>query len=245
MVRFGVIINPASRKMRQEGAIERLKKVAQGYDVHFELTEYSEKPTEEIYKSALKNLLAKDVDILLVASGDGGHHLVDTALLSLTKGKTTIPQANLRGGTMNIRADSSKLPTRKLQQIALYTATEFTLKQFLETYGNTKPEDLQIVNRTLIKVENDGKNQVGFSFSSGVMVKFFEKFYEKGGGHRKALQLVLQSTLSFPKKGGLIEQYLEPVHGDVFIDNRPLYKNKYNILMRSLADEIFFSWIRT
>jgi diacylglycerol kinase family enzyme len=236
MIKFGVIINPASKHMKKRGAVLRLKEAARGYKVEFEETKLTENPNENVYLLPLKRLLEKNIDCLLVASGDGGHHLVDTALFQLLSPEKMIPQANLRGGTMNVRAQSGELPASKPQDLIMNKGAEVMLIKFLKYYGNKEKKNLKTVNRSMIRIETDGKKYVGFSYSSGLIVKFFEKYYENGKTHAKAVELVMRSTLSVAQKKGLLSEYLQPVKGDVFIDGEKFFDESYNILMVSSQD---------
>ena len=235
MVRFGVIINPASRRMRRTGAIQRFKDVAKNYDVFFEETKFTENPTAELYKEPLKRLLEKKIDALLVCSGDGGHHLVDTALFEMLGEKNMIPQANLRGGTMNVRAESAKLPRKNFRHFR-WTTAEYALKKFLLAYGRKDPKELKIENRTLIRIKTGDIEHLGFSYSSGFLVNFFDEYYSLGGAHVQALSLVARSALSFPQQNGLLDSYLTSTKGKVILNDEVLYENEYKWMLLTSQD---------
>ena len=110
MVRAGLIVNRYSKQMKRKGAFERLESMIEGYDAVMECAEYTEENVAEAYKKPLESLMSAGIDVLYVVSGDGGQKHIDKVLIE--EGWSHVPQANLRGGTVNVRAESAGLPGR-------------------------------------------------------------------------------------------------------------------------------------
>ncbi len=189
MVRFGAVINPSSRRNKKKGAIDRLFSLSKGYDVHFEVAPISQRPSAEVYKRPLGNLANKDVDAFLDISGDGGQHLIDTARFSLGLQRT--PHVNLRGGTINARAEGLDLPQRNCyQRIFGPSTTEHLLGLFLERYGKEDPSKLNKKYRTLIRVDTNEGTSYGFAYGSGLVTNFYRLYNERGADHMAAFQVI-------------------------------------------------------
>ena len=209
MVGFGIVINPYSRRMRRKGAFAALCDLARHYEVPMAIPLAGSLVGPEIYRRPLATLLDKGIDVLLVCSGDGGHHLIDTALFSLMKESEMPAQANIRGGTMNVRAESAGLSRRTIPEMFYSSSSEHLFRAFLETYREKDISELPVVGRRLLRISVDGKELVGFAYSSGFTVPFFERYYELGGYHTDAFRVILEIVLSLPFSGGLAQRFFE------------------------------------
>jgi hypothetical protein len=227
MVKVGLLSNPGSKRNRVPGALDEFRRVADGYDIDLfwavgELAD-GVSITGKLYKSALMNLLKKEIDVLVVNSGDGGHHLVETELFNLGITPRDMPIiANTRGGTINIRAQSSGFPDRNWlsASFGLEDAVNiFTLRYILASLSGIEVKKIPYVKRTLVHIhsmkgnDRNGKDLYGFSYGAGLPHNFIKEYDHLGAGHMGAVWMIVQSLFS----GAFQDKMLTPARARVAI----------------------------
>ncbi len=138
--------------------------------------------------------------VLAVHGGDGTLHRVLTAWLSA--GPAPLPEiAVLRGGTMNIVADS----------IGVKVPAERFLAALDGPVGHTV--------RTLLRIEVDGAPTWGFLCGNGIVSRFLETYYERPDPTPiDAARLLARGALSALVGGALIRELTRPWVGRVEAD---------------------------
>tara|TARA_Y100000310_G_scaffold345334_1_gene463880 strand:- start:2247 stop:3305 length:1059 start_codon:yes stop_codon:yes gene_type:complete len=207
MVVVGVISNPASRRNKKKDAYKRLEAVYNQFDknkvkVVFDKADYD--PSPEAYSDALERLVVDEaVDVLAVNSGDGGHHLVETSLFGKGWDENDFPIiCNMRGGTVNVRANAANIPDRNLCQavIGRERLPEFVFKRILEEVEGKSYQEIKTVGRTLVQVSlldnKNGKDLYGFSFAAGVPNNFIKAYEDIGWGQPAVFWLIAKSLFS-------------------------------------------------
>jgi diacylglycerol kinase family enzyme len=141
---------------------------------------------------------------LAIHGGDGTLHRVLTAWL--TAGGAPLPEiVVLRGGTMNIVADS----------IGVKRSAEQFLGDLAGPVGHTV--------RTLLELEIDGERVWGFLSGNGIVARFLEKYYERPDPTPlDAARLLGRGALSAFVGGELIRELTRPWVGSVTVDGAPL-----------------------
>ncbi len=244
MVKFGLIINPGSRRMRRNGGLVNIVGLAKEFDIPFAFPDISERFCAEMYRKPLGELLDQNIDVLLVCSGDGGHHLVDTALFSLLPEEQMPMQANLRGGTMNLRAESVGLTRRTLLEIFRYSTSEHLLQRFVETYRDKGLQEIPFSSRRLLRVDTGENQHIGFAYSSGFTVPFFEEYYAMGGNHIDTFRLILRSIAALPFSESFVHRMFEPRRGRISLDGNFLDQEEYRgLLLLSQDVKMYFGII--
>lgn len=139
--------------------------------------------------------------VLAVHGGDGTLHRVLTAWL--TAGGAPLPEiAVLRGGTMNIVADSIGVKQRAEPFLASLTGA---------------PAAHAV--RTLLRIEVDGVPTWGFLSGNGIVARFLEKYYETPDPTPlDAARLLARGAASALVGGTLIRALTRPWTGAVTID---------------------------
>jgi len=240
MVRFGVITNPASRGNKIKRNLQTLKKVAKGYDVIFEEADFSNNPSAQCYVFPLKKLFEREIDVLLINSGDGGHHLIDKALFVL--GKEDTPQANLRGGTSNIRSDTTNLPHRNpLNQVMRTSISGHLFKQILNKYSHVTLDEIKIAKRNLLKIETEENTHYGFIYSSGLVTNFLDLYYSGKSNHAEVFSIIFRGIKSvtfpfLPDSKYIKNKILAPASINLSLDGENLEGDAYKFVMVTSMD---------
>jgi diacylglycerol kinase (ATP) len=158
----------------------------------------------EALRDEMGALHAAPPDVLAVHGGDGTLHRVITAWLST--GETPLPEILvLRGGTMNIVADSVGLKAR----------AEVALEAAFAPAGHAV--------RTLLRLEVDGAPVWGFLAGNGIVARFLEKYYRKEDPTPiDAARLLARGAASAMVGGTLIRELVRPWVGSVEADGEDL-----------------------
>jgi diacylglycerol kinase family enzyme len=193
LTRIAAIANPRSRKNRRDPSrLEALREQLGG--------------TGEVYAPESLAQLAEVAaihaadppDVLAVSGGDGTLHRVFTELVPATGGvlpKTLV----LRGGTMNIVADSVGMRLRADRALALAQAGGW-----------------RTTRRWLLKI--DGR-KYGFLFGNGIVARFLELYYQKPEpAPADAGWLLARGVASLLVGGPLIRQLTRRFEGTVEVD---------------------------
>lgn len=193
MTRIAAIANPRSRHNRRDPSrLEALREQLAGSG-----EVYAPASLDELAEVA-KELAARPPDVLAVSGGDGTLHRVFTALVPATGG--VLPRTLvLRGGTMNIVADSVGMKLRADRALAMVQRGE----------GRT-------TRRFLMKIDGD---RYGFLFGNGIVARFLELYYAKPEPTPiDAGILLARGVASLVVGGTLIRSLTRRYDGDVEVD---------------------------
>lgn len=157
-----------------------------------------------------ERLCARGVDLVCVNGGDGTVHQTVTAIARayLPAGKPLPSFAVLRGGTMNIIADS----------VGVKVGAEAALGRLVEALHRGAP--LPTTRRFLLEVDlGEGPPVYGFLSGNGVISGFLEAYYARPEPTpRDAGALLARAAWSALTGGALAAQLARPFRGDVRAD---------------------------
>ena len=205
---IGVITNPRSRKNRQDPRVARTLAYVLG-----ERGQFVAPGDLDALAATARRFRDHGIDVLCINGGDGTVHQAITALVRAyghgTSGPSTLPPiAILRGGTMNIVADST----------GMSVSAESMLDQVVDAYhsGDALPER----RVRLLEVEIDGQApRYGFLSGNGVIAGFLEVYYEKKDASPfDAAALLTRAAASAMVGGRLVRRLLRPWVGRVVLD---------------------------
>ncbi|MFT4625132.1 MAG: diacylglycerol kinase (ATP) [Myxococcota bacterium] len=197
MARLAVITNPRARRNRRHlGRRQELEGVVAGVGEVWAPDGFDE------LAEVLTDLHARAVPLLVVDGGDGTlHRVLSTA--SSVWGDDPLPRvAILRGGTMNIVADS----------IGSRGASTDVLARIVAHVRAGEP--LRRTVRWALGVEG----RLGFLFGNGIVARYLEVHYEGGGSVWNAARLLGAGALSAMVGGPLAQRLSRPWTGEVVLD---------------------------
>ncbi len=193
MTRIAAIANPRSRKNRSDPS--RLEALRERLAGHGEV--YAPASLAELAEVAA-HLAADPPDVLAVSGGDGTLHRVFTELVPATGGvlpKTLV----LRGGTMNIVADSVGMTLRADRALDLVQGGNWTTTR-----------------RWLLRVDG---TRYGFLFGNGIVARFLELYYQKPEPTpADAAWLLARGVASLAVGGALIRRLTRRFEGTAEVD---------------------------
>ncbi len=201
---IGVVTNPRSRKNRRNPVMAETLAYVLGERDHFHA------PTSlEALAETARRFRAHEIDVLCINGGDGTIHKVMTAMVR-AYGANPLPDvAILRGGTMNIVAES----------VGNRIRPEEMLEQVVSSYHGSIP--LPETELRLLEVDlDDGEPPLyGFISGNGIIPRFLERYYDRPDPSPvDAAWLLLRAAVSAVFGGGLARKLTEPWRGEVRID---------------------------
>jgi diacylglycerol kinase (ATP) len=202
---IAVVTNPRSRQNRRNPDLsEALASVLGGRG------ELVTPDDLDALAATADRLRDRGVDLLCVNGGDGTLHQVLTALIRSWGEATPLPRVCLlRGGTMNIVADS----------VGVRIGAEAMLERVVAGAGALQTT----TRRTLRIVADDRPPLYGFLSGNGIIARFLELYYEQPDpGPRDAAVLLFRGACSALVQGPLIRQLMRPYSGRVLLDGVPL-----------------------
>lgn len=154
----------------------------------------------------------RGVDLVCVNGGDGTVHQVVTAIARAYAGRPLPSFAVLRGGTMNIIADS----------VGVRLGAEAALGRLVEALHREAP--LPSTWRHLIEVDlGAGPPVYGFLSGNGIIARFLEEYYQRSEPvPRDAALLLARAAASALVGGRLAARLTRPFRGEVWVDGAPL-----------------------
>lgn len=200
MVKFGIVVNPVSRQNRKKGVVDRIIELAGDRHVISIAKNAEYMPLPEDYLLCLDKIIQENVDAVLIDSGDGGEGLWDTIKFKELNLEEMKPQVNIRGGTMNVRAEALGVPRLSPDKL---------VKLYLDTYEDKDISEFKIVNRNLLRINSPERKLIGFSYASGFVEKLFREYYRLGGSHWGAIKLIGQGLNELPDSKGLVDRCLD------------------------------------
>lgn len=184
--------------------------------------ELRQPPDLDHLEETVRELKARDVDVVCVNGGDGTLHKVLSALVRVySEGATgealrqvRLPRiAILRSGTLNTMS----------RNIGLKTKAEEMLGRVVSAHHGGPP--LRTVERSLIVVNGE---HAGFIFGIGVLARYMRLYYEGGTtGAIKALRVFLQVCISAAFGTSLAEELFHPEPWRIESDGVPWEASGY------------------
>ncbi len=199
MIHWGIITNPCAKRTKTPAAIKKLEEIASGHRTSFRTAPISNPLTPQniinSYSKTIEELLKDGIDALLVNSGDTGHLYVNSALAQIGK-LSTLPQLNLRAGTVNILGELSNIPYRSFLERHFgkgSTSNGHVLRTVLNRYKDCN--SLETININLLKVNTDEARFIAFALGAGIIRNFFERYEKAGANHTVAVYEIFKATL--------------------------------------------------
>ncbi|MEO0603881.1 MAG: diacylglycerol kinase family protein [Myxococcota bacterium] len=207
MAGIGVVTNPRSRKNRRNPVMAETLAYVLGERDHFSA------PTSlEALAETARRFRDHEIDVLCVNGGDGTIHQVMTAMVRAYAGSPLPEIAILRGGTMNIVAESMGNRIRP----------EEMLEQVVSSYHGSTP--LPETQLRLLEVDLDDGNPplYGFISGNGIIPRFLERYYDRPDPSPvDAAWLLFRAALSAVVGGNLARTLTEPTAGTIQLDGTP------------------------
>ena len=155
------------------------------------------------------------IDLLCINGGDGTIHQVLTAFVrSWGEDRALPPVCVLRGGTMNIIADS----------IGVTLDAEAMLARAVQA-----PATAATTARRTMRIEvDDNPPLYGFLSGNGIIARYLELYYaDPDPSPRSAASLLLRGAVSAMVQGPLIRELTRPYRGEVRIDGERLPSDRW------------------
>jgi diacylglycerol kinase (ATP) len=171
----------------------------------------------------------RGIGTLCVNGGDGTLHQVLTSLVRTWGEETPLPSvAILRGGTMNIIADS----------VGVTIDAETMLGRVVEAVH--EGEALPTVTRRTLRVElDDGPPYYGFLAGNGIIARFLELYYERPDPTpADAARLLVRGALSAVVGGSLIRRLTRPYTGAVTLDGEALPNERWTAVAVGTVEQM-------
>ena len=204
---IGVITNPMSRRNRRDPQVARTLAYVLG-----ERGEFVAPGDLDALASTLQHFHEHQIDVLCINGGDGTVHQSVTAMIRAFGEDAALPRiVILRGGTMNIIADS----------VGMTATAEQMLASVVDAYhsGDSLPER----SVRLLRVDiDDDPPRYGFLAGNGVIAGFLEVYYERNDpAPLDAAALLARGAASALVGGRLVRRLLRPWPGTVVFDGEP------------------------
>ncbi len=202
---IGVINNPHSRKNRKNP--EWMQSL--GYIVGTTGTSVATEAIDDVDEMA-RLFREQDVDILAINGGDGSNSVALSAIIRAYDGRTLPKIALLRGGTMNIAANSC----------GIKGTPSGLMINLVNKYREGLP--FETTWRDTLKIED----RYGFVFGNGFVHDFLERLYETGKSAWGATKLLGRGVMSSMVGGEFAKTMFKGVNARIFVDGKPLpYEN--------------------
>jgi diacylglycerol kinase (ATP) len=215
---IGVINNPYSRKNKKNPDWMR----SLGYLAGTKGEAVATKHIEDIH-DMVKMFKERSIDILAINGGDGSNSLVLTAMID-EYGDQKLPMiALLRGGTMNIAANSC----------GIKGTSAGLMVNLVHKYRQAVP--FETTWRDTLKIEG----RYGFVFGNGFIQSFLEVLY--AGGKKTpwtTAKLLGKGAASTVIGGRLARQLFERVHARVTVDGRRLAQESFAALAAATVEQM-------
>jgi diacylglycerol kinase (ATP) len=215
---IGVINNPYSRRNRKNP----LGMQTLGFIVGTSGEAVATRKLEDI-EQILQFFAEKQIDVLAINGGDGSNSHVLTSLIRVW-GNEKLPRvALLRGGTMNIAANSC----------GIRGSTAGLMMNLVRKVREGIP--LQTTTRHLL----EGEGRYGFIFGNGFVYTFLEELY--GSGNKSPFntaKLLGRAVGSALIKGKLYRRLFEKVRCSVTVDGKRWRQKSFSALLASTVEQI-------
>jgi len=215
---IGVINNPHSRKNRKNPDWMR----ALGYIVGTKGTSVATEQVSDI-NSMIRIFKKQEIDVLAINGGDGSNSVTLTALID-EYGDQPLPKiALLRGGTMNIAANSCGVKGTPAG-LMMNLVDKYREGQKFETTW-----------RDTLRVEG----RYGFIFGNGFIHDFLEVFYKTGKkSPARAARLISKGVMSAMVKGPFARKLFRGVRARVSIDGKQMPQTYFAAMAAGTVEQI-------
>jgi diacylglycerol kinase family enzyme len=215
---IGVINNPHSRKNRKNPDWMR----ALGYIVGTKGTSVATKQIEDI-NDMVRVFKHRDIDVLAINGGDGSNSITLTALID-EYGDRPLPKiALLRGGTMNIAANSC----------GVKGTPAGLMMNLVDKYREGKP--FETTWRDTLCIEG----RYGFIFGNGFIHGFLETFYGQGKkSPLRAATLLSRGIGSAMVRGPFARKLFAGVKARVVVDGKELPWRSFAAMAAGTVNQI-------
>jgi diacylglycerol kinase family enzyme len=215
---IGVINNPYSRKNKKNP--EWLDGL--GCIIGNQGTSAATKDVEDIH-GMIRLFKEQEIDILAINGGDGSNSLVLTSLIEQYQDQKLPKIALLRGGTMNVVANSCGVKG---------TSVGLTI-DLVEKYREGIP--FETTWRDTLEIEG----RYGFVFGNGFIYSFLEALYNTGKKSTwTASKLLTKGALSSVSKGSFAEDLFRPVRAKVKADGQELPQHTFSAITAGTVEQI-------
>jgi diacylglycerol kinase family enzyme len=223
---IGIVNNPrSSRNLRRPETSERLRLLLGGHG------EVIDAATPDELARAVERFRGAGIEVLGVNGGDGTGHRVLTAFAEAGGGAPLPRVALLRGGTMNVVAQSH----------GLRGSPEAILERILVRALAGLPQPF--VERELIRVEADGGRPLyGFLFGTGSAVTFLEAYDAGRPSPLRAVALVLRAAGSALVRGRFAASLARREALRVFADGEEWPDEDYLCVLAGAVPELGFGF---
>ncbi|MBW1870520.1 MAG: hypothetical protein JRJ19_00545 [Deltaproteobacteria bacterium] len=219
---IGVINNPYSRKNKKNPDWMR----SLGYLAGTKGEAVATKHIEDIHEMA-RMFKERQIDILAINGGDGSNSLVLTAMIDEYADQKLPMIALLRGGTMNIAANSC----------GIKGTSAGLMVNLVHKYRQSVP--FETTWRDTLKIED----RYGFLFGNGFIQSFLEVLY--AGGKKTpwtTAKLFGKGTISTMIGGSLAKRLFERLHARVTVDGRRLPQESFAAMAAATVEQIGFNF---
>jgi len=215
---IGVINNPYSKKNKKNPDWMQ----SLGYIAGTKGTAVATRSVEDI-SEMIRFFKEREIDILAINGGDGSNSLVLTALIG-EYGNHPLPKiALLKGGTMNIAANSC----------GIKGSTAGLMVNLVHKYRQGMP--FETTWRDILCVEG----RYGFIFGNGFTQSFLEVLYESGDKNPwSASKLLARGVVSTVVGGKLARRLFEKVNARVVLDGQEVPRKTFAALAASTVDQL-------
>ncbi len=219
---IGVLTNPRSRHNRQDPSL-----AAQLRTVLGELGEVAAPDSLPSLAQTARRFRDRDIDVLCVHGGDGTVHQAVTAMVAAYETAPLPPLALLRGGTMNIIADS----------VGVRCGAAEMLQQVVDARAESGA--LLTTQRPALRIEASDAVWHGFLSGNGIIARFLEVYYERPDPTPvDAGWLLARGAASALVGGRLIRQLMHPWNGRVHIDGIELPRAAWTALAVGTVEQM-------
>jgi diacylglycerol kinase (ATP) len=237
---IGVIFNPRSgRNQRDPRAAYRLAHTLGSHGVVREA-----RSIDELYRVA-EDFRKLEIDVLGISGGDGTNGVTITGFLDVYAGSALPQIAFLRGGTMNVVANSIGVQRG---------GPDGLLAQLLRAYLARKSLPLRDVQRHVLCLRGEHSLptssahaslpplavKYGFLFGTGVVYGFLAEYYAGGPpGPIVATKTLLRAMGSTIVQGPMIRRMAKPFRGSVVLDDGTVWEERdYLAIAGGTIDQI-------
>jgi diacylglycerol kinase family enzyme len=219
---IGVINNPHSRKNRRDPDWMR----SLGHIVGTRGTAVATESIEDVDQLA-RSFLEQGIDVLAINGGDGSNSVALSALIR-AYGDRPLPKiALLRGGTMNIAANSC----------GIKGTPSGLLVHLMQKYREGQP--FETTWRDTLRVHPD---RYGFVFGNGFIHSFLEALYARGKSTWGATKLLGRGVASSLAGGPFARQLFSGVDARVTVDGEDWGSGRLAAMAAATVEQIGLSF---
>jgi diacylglycerol kinase family enzyme len=208
-----IIVNPNARRLRKDpGLVERIRELAGGRaEVHVTGT------LDDLGRAVEA---VKDAERVILCGGDG---TLMSGVTALYRAKLRVPELALApAGTVATVARNWGQRAGPLETV------ERVLDDALRPRAVERP--------SLSIVEHDGTTRVGFQFGTGLVARFFDRYYSSGAlGYAAAARIVGRVFVGSFVADAYSRSVLDPLPCVVSVDGQSLAPRAYSLIFSAVV----------